>query len=196
MRYARAHILLLSVGLEGALGAVFLVWTYYRDYDFGTIPTLTHLGLGILGCLPLFILNYTLFGPLSHKVPALRSCFEFKDKVVKPLADQLNVFDSFVVAVSAGFGEELFFRGVLQNEFGIVLASILFSVLHFGPSVTKYVFIAFLYCVIGAYFGILYEKAQTLWVPIITHSIYDFIALLYMRYLYRSPRMTLEPAVS
>lgn len=187
MRYSRAHILLLSLFLEGGLAAIFFVWFAYHGYQLKHVPSGHDLLIGFLACFPLFALNFLLFGPLSHNIPMLKSCFEFKERVVKPLADQLNAVDSFFVAFMAGIGEELFFRGVLQNEFGLVISSILFSVLHFGPSVTKYVFIALVYALIGGYFGLLYSWSQTLWVPILTHSIYDYFALLYMRYYYRSP---------
>lgn len=187
MRYSRAHILVLSILLEGALACVYLIWAKYRGVFGWTPPTLEHLVVGVLACFPLFALNFLLFGPLSHRVKMLRTCFEFKERVVKPLADQLTFTDSFVVACSAGIGEELFFRGVLQIELGIIIASVLFSVLHFGPSVGNFVLIACLYAVIGAYFGLLYRYTGTLWVPVLTHAIYDYLALLYMRYWYKSP---------
>lgn len=188
MQYSRAHILLLSVGLEGGLALIYLLWAHWRGVGGYRFFTASELMFSVLACLPLFALNFFLFGPLSHKYSALRSCFEFKEKVVKPLADQLNHIDSLVVAVMAGVGEEFFFRGVLQNEVGIIVSSILFSVLHFGPSVTKFLFIALIYALIGVYFGFLYWQSQTLWVPVLTHAIYDYFALLYMRYWYRSPQ--------
>ena len=191
MRYSRRHILILSIVLEGSLAATFLVWAHFRDYPWSLIPTLRDFGWSLAACVPLFALNFLLFGPLSHRYSALRSCYDFKEKVVKPLADQLNALDSLLVAVSAGVGEELFFRGVLQNEVGLIVSSALFSVLHFGHSVTKYIFIAFVYGAIGCYFGILYRATETLWVPVLTHAIYDYFALLYMRYYYRSPAVGL-----
>src|SRR5262249_28850102 len=146
--------------------------------DWRAVPP--HLMIGLVAAVPLFGVNYLLFGPLSHRTPSLSSCFEFKDRIVKPLANELDLTSAAIVALCAGIGEELFFRGLLQNEFGVPAASVAFSLLHFGPAVRKYIFIAVLYVLIGAYFGVLYLYTGTLWSPIVTHVVYDFCALLYM----------------
>jgi membrane protease YdiL (CAAX protease family) len=77
----------------------------------------------------------------------------------------------------AGLAEELLFRGVIQAKWGIIAASILFGVLH---AVTPaYVILA---TVIGFYIGLLYHCFQGLLIPIQLHCIYDFGALIYLRY--------------
>jgi uncharacterized protein len=77
---------------------------------------------------------------------------------------------------------EVFFRSVLQGglatHFGTIpalaVASVIFGCFHF---VTKtYAVIATL---IGAYLGILWLAAGNLLVPITTHAVYDFVALVY-----------------
>ncbi|MFN8388703.1 MAG: type II CAAX endopeptidase family protein [Bdellovibrionota bacterium] len=181
MQYSRKHILLLSFLLEGCLTLVFFVWAAYRGITFPICPDWNEVTLGLLFCAPLFALNYLLFGPLSERVPFLRSCYEFRDRIVRPLAEALDLWSSAAVSLCAGIGEELFFRGVIQTEFGIFVASVFFSLLHFGPAVRKYVFIATLYVGIGYYFGIICLGNHSLWVPIIAHAAYDFIALLYIQ---------------
>lgn len=210
MHYTRKRILLVSLLLEGALTAVYLLWYLVRhsdaalhsssphalgaaSADFDLLTALRVVAVGVAAAGPLFGVNYLLFGPLSHRVRFLSSCFEFKDRIVKPLANELDRVSAGVVAVCAGIGEELFFRGLLQEEFGIVAASVAFSFLHFGPAVKKYLFIAVLYCLIGGYFGAIYQLAGTIWVPIVTHVVYDYFALLYMRYAYISPLDMRQP---
>ena len=186
MRYTRKHILYLSLGLEGALAFVFFIWAHFRGYHFPMLPTAAETAIGAFYALPLFALNYVIFGPASARVPMLHSCYEFKDRVVRPLADALDISGSAVVAVCAGVGEELFFRGLVQTELGIVAASVLFSVLHFGPAAFKYLLISVIYTAIGFYFGFLLVFYHSLWVPIVAHVTYDFIALIYIRYFDRS----------
>jgi membrane protease YdiL (CAAX protease family) len=181
MRCTRSHILWLSFILEGGLALLFFIWAAYRNVDFPHYPEWREVWLGFLFCLPLFGLNYLLFGPLSERFALLRSCYEFRDRIVRPLAEALDLWSSAVVSICAGVGEELFFRGVLQTEFGIVVASICFSLLHFGFSASKYLFVCLLYIAIGFYFGIICIINQSLWVPIIAHVAYDFIALIYIR---------------
>ena len=197
MHYTRQRILVISLLLEGLLSAFYLTWLHFQPrkiaFSWELLPGAAEFGVGLLATLPLFALNYLLFGPLSHSVPSLVTCFEFKDRIVKPLADELDLWSAFAVALCAGIGEELFFRGLLQSEFGILVASIAFSLLHFGPAASRYRFIAVLYVLIGIYFGVLYQRTNRLWEPITTHVVYDYFALLYMRYVYHSPPKHLSP---
>ena len=91
-----------------------------------------------------------------------------------------------IISIFAGVGEELFFRGIIQNEFGLAAASVLFALLHFGKAAKENVLIVILYCLIGVYLGVIYQRFGTLAVPVLTHVIYDYFALLYLHYLYKS----------
>ncbi len=179
----------MSLAVEGALVGVFLLWFYHRATtppSPALLPTSRDVVLGLGYCIPLFIVNFLLFGPLSKRFSFLHSCYEFKDRVVRPLAAELDYRTGLFVALCAGVGEELFFRGVLANEFGIFISSVLFALMHFGPAVMKFRLVATIYLVIGIYFGWIYAQTGSLWVPIIAHAAYDYAALLYMRYLYCS----------
>lgn len=180
-------LLISSFLVEGVLAGIFFIWANLKEYKMIPWPNPDEILIGVFLCLPLFLINYLLFGPLSYKVPALKTCYEFKDKIVRPLAESLNYKSSLFIAAFAAIGEELFFRGFIQTELGIVVASLLFSLLHFGPAAKRYAFIAFLYFLIGIYFGVIVQFFGSLWIAIITHAFYDYIALIYMKYLYRSP---------
>jgi len=182
MRYTRSRILLMSFVLEGILVLTFFVWARLRNVEFDIIPAYWELGYGFLFCLPLFVLNYLLFGPASRKYSFLRTCYDFKDRVVRPLADELDVVGSAAVSLCAGIGEELFFRGVLQSEWGIVAGAVCFSVLHFGTAAKRYFALAVLYALIGCYFGLLAEQFHSLYLPISAHAAYDFLALMYLKF--------------
>ncbi|MBP9838334.1 MAG: CPBP family intramembrane metalloprotease [Proteobacteria bacterium] len=182
-----SHIAMMSFILEGILAATYFFWYYYNGQLEFVAPSFRDFWLGAVFCLPLIFVNYSIFGPNSHNSDLLSSCYEFKDKIVRPIAESTDYKSSLVIAICAGIGEELFFRGLIQPQLGVIVASLLFSILHFGPSVTKYYFIAMLYFFIGIYFGLLYKFFTTLWVPIFVHIIYDYLALLYMRYVYQSP---------
>ena len=187
MRYKQANIILVSLAVEGLLVGIFLLWLYHRATVLPSptlLPTVQDVLLGLGYCVPLFIVNLLLFGPLSQRFSFLHSCYEFKDRVVRPLAAELDYRTGLFVAICAGVGEELFFRGVLANEFGIIISSVLFSLMHFGPAVLKFRLVATIYFVIGIYFGWIYADTGSLWVPIIAHAAYDYAALLYMRYVY------------
>lgn len=89
-----------------------------------------------------------------------------------------NAWGAVLIAVSAGVGEELFFRGALQPKFGIVLTSACFALLHtnYGLSfVTLGVF------GMGMVFGVLRQRYGT--VPaMITHGLVNFVAVIVQIY--------------
>jgi membrane protease YdiL (CAAX protease family) len=82
------------------------------------------------------------------------------------------------IGVSAGIGEELFFRGALQPKFGIFLTSVCFALLHsnYGLSfVTLGVF------GMGVIFGFLRMRYGTV-AAMITHALVNFVAVLARAY--------------
>ena len=92
-----------------------------------------------------------------------------------------------VIAVLPGIGEELVFRGLLQNKLlaltrnphvAIWVSAALFSAVHFQ-------FYGFLpRMLLGAVFGYLYVWSGNLWVPILAHFVNNAFTLL-MVYLYQ-----------
>ncbi|MEM8568120.1 MAG: CPBP family glutamic-type intramembrane protease [Bacteroidota bacterium] len=98
------------------------------------------------------------------------------------MTERLTQFDSFgefligfmVIAIVAGLGEELVFRGMIQNMLhkamgnihgAIWLAAFLFSLIHLQ-------FFGFVpRLLLGALFGYLYYWSGNLWVPIFAHVV-------------------------
>lgn len=84
------------------------------------------------------------------------------------------------IALMAGIGEELLFRGVIQaglsGLFGpiaaLAIASLLFGLAH---ALTVAYFV--LTCLMGLYLGWLYQGGGNLLVPITVHFLYDWIVL-------------------
>jgi membrane protease YdiL (CAAX protease family) len=103
--------------------------------------------------------------------------------------------DLLAIATLAGVGEEMLFRGVFQGVLsrwagvgvGLTLASALFGVLHA---------ITFTYAVLaalaGAFLGALWLWTGNLLTPIIVHTLYDFLLLVYLLYFHQPP----DPAPS
>jgi membrane protease YdiL (CAAX protease family) len=100
------------------------------------------------------------------------------EEIQKGLDELTGEFQSplgaLAIAVSAGVGEELFFRGALQPKFGILLTSACFALLHanYGLSfVTLGVF------GMGMIFGFLRMRYGTV-AAMITHGLVNFVAVL------------------
>jgi membrane protease YdiL (CAAX protease family) len=106
------------------------------------------------------------------------------EQTVKALlsAQSLNdlLLNLFFVAVLAGVGEELLFRGLIQRILvrkygrwtGIVIAAILFSAMH----MQFYGF--FPRFLLGVVLGILFAYSGSLWVAILAHFFYDAMLIM------------------
>ncbi len=84
------------------------------------------------------------------------------------------------------FAEEAFFRGYLQSLFssklgpigGVVAASLLFGLAHFGGGPALVIFAT----VLGLGLGLAYAATGRLWVPIAMHFAFNFVHLAYFTY--------------
>ena len=105
----------------------------------------------------------------------------FSDEVIRPLLAPCSVIDLFGISALAGLGEELFFRGVLQeafthwfNDWIGVTVSVLFGLMH--PITFTYAVFAML---TGVYLSCVWLCADhNLLAIVITHALYDFVVLL------------------
>ncbi len=135
---------------------------------------------------PLLAFQWT----LSSRAPAFRRIREFLDHALVPLMREWAWWQLAVISAIAGVAEEALFRGFvqgwLQTHLGavaaVILASLAFGLAH--PITLGY---AVVVGIIGVYLGLLWELTGNLLVPIITHGLYDFVALVwYLRV--RSPK--------
>jgi membrane protease YdiL (CAAX protease family) len=103
----------------------------------------------------------------------------------------------FLLAGLAGFAEELLFRGVLQtglarvipNVWALLIASAAFGLAHFATSTY-----ALLAGVMGLYLGTLLLFQGSLAAPIVTHTLYDLVALIWVAQRYRASGPITLPA--
>lgn len=135
--------------------------------------------IGTLGALIPLILFYLLLSEKVNSLPLLGSLRRTIIHDIKAIFSETKLLDLCFISVCAGLGEELLFRGAIQVKFGIVVASIIFGLLHF---------ITPAYCIIatimGFYLGFLFQYYDSLLIPIQLHFVYDLGALLYLRYFY------------
>ncbi|HZG60315.1 MAG TPA: CPBP family intramembrane glutamic endopeptidase [Anoxybacillus sp.] len=88
----------------------------------------------------------------------------------------------FFLCLLIAFSEEILFRGVIQTNFGLVMASIIFAVLH-----VRYLSKMFLFIVVvllSFFLGYVYELTHSLWVTIFSHFLIDFVLAVKIRFDY------------
>lgn len=113
-------------------------------------------------------------------VASVRSIRRLYRDTLRPLFATVGLRDVLVISIAAGVGEELLFRGALQAEAGLAVASVVFGLLHVGGRDTV-VFGAWV-MVMGAGLGWLAVVTGGLLAPIVAHSVYDAAAIAYCRW--------------
>jgi membrane protease YdiL (CAAX protease family) len=149
-------------------------------------------GLGVLAALPLLGLFVLC---VRWPVGPLGRVKRFMDEVVRPLFRDCTVADLALISLLAGLGEELLFRGLIQEALALRVGpwaalaggALLFGLMH---AMTAAYFV--LATAAGAYLGWAYLVSGNLLVPVIAHALYDFAALVY---LLRGPRPSEEAGV-
>jgi membrane protease YdiL (CAAX protease family) len=114
-------------------------------------------------------------GLLAYRLlPVLR---EIAEELAPRLLDGASYGGLALVAVFSGVGEETFFRGVIQQEFGLVIASLVFGLVHVGPDRRYLVWTAWA-VLAGFVFGAIYDVTGGLLAPILAHSGHNAATLL------------------
>jgi membrane protease YdiL (CAAX protease family) len=105
------------------------------------------------------------------------------DVLLVPLFNGLALWHFAVISLLAGVGEELLFRGILQRLlsdwlgelWAIVLTSVVFGLAHLITPLY-----GLLAALVSAFLGWLFIRYENLAVPMVTHAMYDFVALAYL----------------
>lgn len=98
------------------------------------------------------------------------------ERIVSHVLSGLPAPDALALALISAFAEELFFRGAVQGSLGIVVATILFALLHTGPGRTFWFWTLFA-AVAGVAFGLLARELGTLLAPITAHFVVNAVNL-------------------
>ena len=145
-------------------------------------------GWGLLATLPmlvgLVVLRKIQGGPLGE-------LNQLVDKQLAPLFAEARLWELALIALAAGWGEELLFRGWLQTLLtrnipgdaglwiGVLLSAAVFGLCHWiTPAYALLVLLA------GMYLGILFVASGNILTSVTTHALYDFVALVWIT---RSP---------
>lgn len=139
------------------------------------------LATGLVATAPLCLVFLLL---LRSSIPPLRRLRQVVEEMLVPLMRGQSLAGLAVISLCAGLGEELLFRGLVQEAvitlsdrpwLGVLVGAVAFGLAH--PITPSYAVLAGL---MGLYFGWLTLATENLLVPIVTHAVYDFLALAYL----------------
>jgi membrane protease YdiL (CAAX protease family) len=176
----------MAVIVEGglAVAALVLAWLFrvnLRDM-FPAVgpPLLSAILRGLLATLPMLAIFLML---VNSNWPMMRQMREQVQWLIDEMFPSRSIMQFAMIAVLAGVGEELLFRGAVQSilanwttpVIGLMITSVLFGLAH---ALSK---LYFLFAVaVGAFFGWMALSCNDLVAPMIAHGVYDFLALAYL----------------
>jgi membrane protease YdiL (CAAX protease family) len=188
---AVSHITSVALAFEGGIGLVALALGWYFHVD----PLQSFVGQtaasnavatawGLLAAVPLFVALVIWDRAATSWLGQLREVV--RDKVV-PLFRGAATWQLLLIALAAGVGEELLYRGLIQvglagwigpphgTWVAWLAASVFFGVCHWVTG--EYALLA---TAIGLALGGLFLVTGNLLAPIAMHALYDFLALVYL----------------
>lgn len=203
-------LMFITQGVASAFGFIFIPWIYLKGkYNISMAPffrpfhnnSFNLIGLTMLIVISFmfvnaFFIEWNLNVELPGVLSGLEDLMRMFEENAKKLTEQLLQFDNIsqfilalvVIAIIPAIGEELLFRGILQNllvnvsrniHIAIWVSAFLFSAIHLQ-------FFGFIpRMLLGALFGYLYFWSGNLLYPMVAHFINNGFTLL-MIYLYRS----------
>lgn len=176
----RELVVSMAVAVEGGLVVIALCvgWLFNQPPLSKFSLSLSGFAWGLLATLPMFAAFLLMYrwpvGPLAR----IKS---FGQKIIRPFMQPCTRVDLFAICCLAGLGEEMLFRGWMQDlmvsggvgpVWAILLASLLFGLVH--AITPTYAILATL---VGMYLGWIYVITDNLLVPTTAHALYDFVAL-------------------
>jgi len=170
--YAAVELALAGAGLA----ALRLVYGPFPEIWIDSTPKTT--ALAVAWSLPMLVFAALATSQRGVNLPGLRRIY--LDLKNSPIGDYIRggSWQSFLLlSLCAGGAEELLFRGVLQEHWGIWPTALAFGLFHaLSPA---YFAVA---TVIGLYLGAAFLLADgNLYVPALIHALYDFVVLLLYR---------------
>ncbi len=185
--YKRSHVLNIVLVMEALLLFVATIWCQLAHIDLMPLLKLDwwlrDLGYGCLIGLAMStvsLLISLLAKALAHHIRFLGSLTDFVSNTLSPMFAEVNPLDILLIALVSGFCEEVLFRGVVQQQCGVIWASVIFGLFHYTGN--RYIFYVFWAGAAGMLLGMCVEHFHTLWVPIVAHVFNNFMSILLIRY--------------
>jgi membrane protease YdiL (CAAX protease family) len=167
---ARPNIVRVALGFYGLLLAAALLWAWLAGRSLlwasaaaqhGGLAPLRDVGAGALAAAIVVLLS----DQLTRRT-------RFGQRLARALGEALGPLSNVqcgLLALVSGIAEEAFFRGALQPQVGLVLASLLFGAAHFAPRRDLLPWTLFSVAA-GFLLGWLFDATGNLIAPVVAHA--------------------------
>jgi len=183
-KYGRQAVLSMTIMAEVFVLAIASAWIFFAQIDLRSLLVfkVQALTMGVLAAAAVTLANLAILflaNKYGSQIYFFKSMKDLINKEMLPLIGQLNFFDSVMVALVSALCEEVFFRGVLQNQCGIVPSACAFGLAHL-PRIYY-----FPYALWATYVGLLMSflviNTGSLYAPMIAHALINFASICVLR---------------
>jgi membrane protease YdiL (CAAX protease family) len=153
----------------------------YRNYRTGgeatarlglRMPTIQEIGIGLAAVVPAFVFSMT--GSLLTSIFQPEAVDRLTETIDNMTSGVQNPAGALLLGLTTGIGEEVLFRGAIQPRFGILITTILWTLLHTQYEFT-WVIVGLL--LMGIMLGLIRKHYGTT-AAIITHAVYNALVVL------------------
>jgi membrane protease YdiL (CAAX protease family) len=175
---ATVSSLIINVVAFVSLAYVAVGYRIYRTGQEATerlgirVPDLRAIGVGLAAVIPAFV--FSIAGSALTQIFQPEAVDRLEETVTEMTSGIDNPAGAILLGLSTGIGEEVLFRGAIQPRFGIVIASLFWSLLHVQYELTWVVAGLF---AMGIMLGLIRKHFGTT-AAIITHAVYNLIIVL------------------
>ena len=174
---SHSRFMMLATLFQGGLLLSGIVIAHWLGISLNIDWSTTSIVRGVLATFPMLIFLWWVL--LTNWKP-LRDLRDTLVEQLGPLLAQCSLIDLIYLSILAGVSEEILFRGAIQNgllAFGLwsalILTNLIFGICHAAS------FTYFLYAMAAGFYltAVAGISPQNLLPAILTHSLYDFVAL-------------------
>ena len=173
----RRNLIQVEVLTTAGLLGVAALWSAVRGLELGAAmhPSADAIAIGCAAGLGFAALLPVVTASWAPRIRLLRGLRRAWNGLEFALGNDLRLPQIILLALCSAISEEVFFRGVLQTEFGLVVSSVAFGLLHpFGIAYVAWATMA------GLGLGSLFSGTGTLVAPTAAHATYNLLALAYL----------------
>lgn len=179
-----ARLVKMALVMEGAMLPLAAAWGHLRGIPWWSA---LHLEPQALLGLPLGLLLLATNATVLHLTRRFGSsgAHLLVDELLVPMVRPLGLWHMLVISIASGLCEEALFRGVVQAEVGVVLASLIFGILHVPER--RYLVGGVQSAFSGVYLGLLYALTADLTLVAVAHGANNLAGMTWLKWGYRGP---------
>ena len=170
---SRIALALSASVLYGIFVVVAVFWFWLRERQ-DRLPELAVGDHGVLASLGAGLIVGLLVSGAIRLLSGYVKAFARLEEQLTEVVGDLSEAEIIVIALASAIGEEMLFRGAIQDHFNLYFSALVFGLLHTGPGLWLWTIVA---GALGLMFGTMVHFGLGLLSVTVAHALINFISL-------------------